>query len=696
MTESEAVEQEVVQDPGGGAMGVWAVGFILAGWVVAVVLGHGWELHRIVLSVPFLIVGAFLVCGEILCSRAVVWKPALLWLTAGVLYFVMRAILSPVADFGRADALLVTMFAISFLAGAVCLRSRSAVTLLLKVLILVFVAHFLVSLYQRVVDPSFAVFRLPRIDQDGVSGLFWHRNYLAGMLELMLPVFVAVFLATRLSDWRAVVGMAVLLGLILLFFTQSRAGLMSAVIGMGTVVGIFMIGKAVKWSTNKRLAAVAAVIAVAVGIGWLGLVTTSRVSEQRGQSGSIEEALSANGRLAFAGMAFDQWTERPVWGTGSRSFSYKALDHWNAAPWVGDPRMVHNDYMQVLAEYGLPGIILVGGFAAALLLRGYLRVRRTKAGKDDDGLERGLMIGATGALVAAMVHGIFDFSLHILPNLILFGLLAGFLVRPDAADEEDEEDEEDQGDEGDEEDDRDASRGGLPVKVALAVLVISAAVSLAASRREIAVFPQWIRWEAKMVSLAEDEPMAAADLDAMGRIVNAAPEFAIARKYGRRCLAAYQRDPLGEAPRLAEAEAGFRLATDRNPHDAEALAHLAYVLDLQGRLEEGTSFHVRAVDRSWRREGKYGAMAALSANLARRAERHLYKLQRPKALGLFQRALEYLDASRRTGFRAGGARQSKDFRKLLAARIEALQSEGVELESPADVPPPPQPDAPRP
>ena len=163
----------------------------------------------------------------------------------------------------------------------------------------------------------------------------------------------------------------------------------------------------------------------------------------------------------------------------------------------------------------------------------------------------------------------------------------------------------------------------------------------------------------------------------------------MAREYGRVSLDSYRQDPVAHERMLAVAESAYRQAVARNPFDAESLANLAYILELEGRFEEATPFHLRAVERTWRREGRYGAMAAMASNLARCAEGRLYRGQRPEALGFYQRALEYLDASRRTGFRSGGPQQSKEMRAFVAARIGALQSEGVEIELPPSVPGPP-------
>src|SRR6185503_18504036 len=100
-----------------------------------------------------------------------------------------------------------------------------------------------------------------------------------------------------------------------------------------------------------------------------------------------------------------------------------------------DPVYVHNDYLQLLAEYGIIAAVLFLGFLIVHLYCGWNSFRRL-------GLHRversgrffsnamALQIGALCAVIAYVVHSIFDFNLHIPANLLLMAFVFGILANP--------------------------------------------------------------------------------------------------------------------------------------------------------------------------------------------------------------------------------------------------------------------------
>jgi O-antigen ligase len=78
----------------------------------------------------------------------------------------------------------------------------------------------------------------------------------------------------------------------------------------------------------------------------------------------------------------------------------------------------HNDYLQVLAEFGLIGFLLL----AALLIRTLVRVFRATLG---DGPQRYLAIACGGSLTAILLHSFVDFNLYIPANAMVLAWIAG-------------------------------------------------------------------------------------------------------------------------------------------------------------------------------------------------------------------------------------------------------------------------------
>jgi O-antigen ligase len=80
----------------------------------------------------------------------------------------------------------------------------------------------------------------------------------------------------------------------------------------------------------------------------------------------------------------------------------------------------HNDYLQMAAELGIPGILLLAALAVWVLSR-TLRVVIFMRGSPNWALACGLL----GALLAIAVHSLADFNLYVPANALAFAWLAG-------------------------------------------------------------------------------------------------------------------------------------------------------------------------------------------------------------------------------------------------------------------------------
>jgi len=82
----------------------------------------------------------------------------------------------------------------------------------------------------------------------------------------------------------------------------------------------------------------------------------------------------------------------------------------------------HNDYLQIAADAGIPGI-LIGGWFLFLLIRTGLRSIIVK-----NSFRRGVAIGSFAACCAMIVHSLFDFVLHTTAVSLLFLMLTGLVT----------------------------------------------------------------------------------------------------------------------------------------------------------------------------------------------------------------------------------------------------------------------------
>ena len=176
----------------------------------------------------------------------------------------------------------------------------------------------------------------------------------------------------------------------------------------------------------------------------------------------------------------------------------------------------------------------------------------------------------------------------------------------------------------------------------------------------------------------------------MRELIEAAPHYQLAEAYGSAQMELWQAFPLGSEKARDEALWSLKIAADRHPYEPVVVGNYAVALEyLDGKIEEATPYYLKAAELSWRRENKYGALRAVSVNLARRAERHEYRLELDEALTLYLRALEYLEASWDKGYRPGGRPAFRAGQKNLRNKINLLQERGAKPHSNGEVPPPP-------
>ena len=125
---------------------------------------------------------------------------------------------------------------------------------------------------------------------------------------------------------------------------------------------------------------------------------------------------------------------------------------------------------------------------------------------------------------------------------------------------------------------------------------------------------------------------------------------------------------------LEEALWALRIAYERNHYDQSTLVTFGVVLDQLGHFEEATAVHNRSVEMGWRRENKYGAMAAMSMHLYYRGESVWMRRKSAQALGYYQRSLEYLEASRARNFKINNYEAQKGIleERITCCRPQAL------------------------
>ena len=107
----------------------------------------------------------------------------------------------------------------------------------------------------------------------------------------------------------------------------------------------------------------------------------------------------------------------PLLGAGLGAFGVAYTRH-DLSSGAARLDQAHNDYLQLFADAGIVGGLLGLVFVAALFRMAFARMASR------DAFRRGVALGALSGCFAALVHSLFDFSLHLTANALLFLLLA--------------------------------------------------------------------------------------------------------------------------------------------------------------------------------------------------------------------------------------------------------------------------------
>ena len=279
---------------------------------------------------------------------------------------------------------------------------------LLGVLLLAVALNSLYALILEV-NGSRQVLWAARPEQYGMraSGTYLCPNHFANMIAMLVPLAVAlVFLPEAGFPLRLMATYFLAVSVPVLYLTQSRSGWLGMMGGLG-VTGLLLAWRKSRAWFLRALVALPLLAAVVGGVAWK---TLPAVRERFGAV--LADPEKAGGiRMAMWRDAPAMIRDRPVLGFGGGSYV------WAYPPYQRHVRehlnfdFPHNEYLQMLLEYGAAGLALaLAGLAACAwgIARGVL-FARSRAGAF-------LLAGAGGSLAASLVHALFDFNFHIFPN----------------------------------------------------------------------------------------------------------------------------------------------------------------------------------------------------------------------------------------------------------------------------------------
>jgi hypothetical protein len=337
-------------------------------------------------------------------------------LTAG--WFAWRAWVSPVAELGYADQLLLSAAVAAFLV----IRSISGHLLAERVLlwgVALLLCASVVVVVKQVADPGYTPIFGSRATEEAATGFYAHYNYGANFLiTTSLILAAAAVLGKHSSPTRIIWLLLGAAGIAGVYFTKSRGGI------LGATAGCAVFAIATMTLAKRRESRWFAPSLLAIPLIGLGVAAFLFFGWAQRSGGDTHKLLDNDIRLYLLGIAVSCIGLNPLTGGGSRSFewmSFQFID--NQVLRLGSSRtdMTHNELMQAACEYGLAGagllVLLLGSMFVAAILRILFESRPPQIDSRD-----AWRAGGLAAMTGILVQSCFSFLFHLIPGVILLGI----------------------------------------------------------------------------------------------------------------------------------------------------------------------------------------------------------------------------------------------------------------------------------
>ena len=389
---------------------------------------------------------AFLIVQTLAVAIGLVWllriwaghEPKLLWpplswaVLAFVLYAVARYFIADIEYVARLELIRVGLYAFVFLAVISNLYDQDAAETITYTLTVVAVAASMYAVFQFC-HHSYQVWGISNPYIGRGSGTYINPDHFAGFLELVLPLTAAFLLAGRIGVLtRVLLGYAVLAILAGLTVTFSRGGWIAAGAGLLLLLGFLLLHR------NHRLRALLALLVLLGGGGYFATHVLSNTVTYMRRVAKPDDAgpkvLDTQSRLDMWSATIRIWQDYPLWGVGPGHFDYRFREY-RPERFQLRPEHAHNDYLELLADWGVAGgLIVLGGVGIFIFGLGstWPHIRREESDFGTAMSSRyAFYLGAVCGLFALAVHSLVDFNLHIpanaLAGVVVLAVLAGNL-----------------------------------------------------------------------------------------------------------------------------------------------------------------------------------------------------------------------------------------------------------------------------
>lgn len=283
------------------------------------------------------------------------------------------------------------------------------------------------------------------------ASTFVNRNFFAEFLVCTLPFSVFLLVRARNSATVALLAFSIGFNLVAMFMTGTRSALLALLALLVVLPAILWRYRRhvamVRWNSGTRILAGGLMLATVVGLGLINTGNPKLIEEHRTEGRGLN-ALERSFARAKSMTQTEEYTQRSfsirwvMWQATGRMMAQRPLSGVGAGAWEVDIPLyqaegaqletdyyVHNEILQLLAEYGLAGWFFLLGLLAYLARAAW----RTWRLQGDEAQAEGLLRATTLAgLLAFLIVSNAGFPWRMASTGALFALFLAILAASDA------------------------------------------------------------------------------------------------------------------------------------------------------------------------------------------------------------------------------------------------------------------------
>lgn len=258
------------------------------------------------------------------------------------------------------------------------------------------------------------------------GGTFINPNHLAGFLSLILPLAMAqIFVGRASAVSKVLYAYSSLMMMGGIAVTMSRGGWVATSLGL---LGMF---SWLAWRRRELRIPVAIAVVLLMTAGGLFLDRSDKARariENVNRDGNMDSGM---GRPLFWKPAFAMWRDHALFGVGPAQFDVRFPQYRTPRNQI-NPGWVHNEYLNLLTDYGIVGVALIGAALAALAWGSFRAFKYVERAAGDLGSRNSnrtsVYVGVITGLGSLAVHCLVDFDLHIPVIAVTASLLTALLA----------------------------------------------------------------------------------------------------------------------------------------------------------------------------------------------------------------------------------------------------------------------------